>query len=343
LEGERFHRLERFGWESFGVFGGVLIFSILFFENPSASAETPTECSKRIEALAQSTLVQKKGDQLFIPTELLKQHPLFFRNVLVQIYSQPYLSPFFRGFEKSPRSIHHAERGLEFGRIMAELDRQQTYSFEDVLQVLKDVIGRQDDPSQFELDFSRIEKEGLYLNFIQPPEGQNDLRLRMSFAKAWAKNVLLHRGNIPLKVLAYKGTHGSYLVESAFFISEIRENVRKFVVDELLLPWGPFEAFLKGRYHSKIITLMLTNETGQAQQVSLAFSRRLKVDEQIIYEVSADSSIVFEGVMTLGGGSISWEQTSSGSFVGFVAAPDHGRLQLTWASLMGSVIEDVSF
>lgn len=343
MEGERFHRRKRFGWESFGVFGGVLIFSILLLENPSASAETPTECSKRIEALAQTQLVQKKGDQLFIPKDLLKQHPLFFRNILVQIYSQPYLAPFFRGFEKSPRSLHHAERGLEFGRIMAELDRQQTYSFEDVLQVLREVIGNQDDPSQFELDFSRIEKEGLYLNFIQPPEGQNDLRLRMSFAKAWAKKVLLHRGNIPLKALAYKGTHGSYLVESAFFISEIRENVRKFVVDELLLPWAPFETFLKGRYQSKVIKLLLTDETGQAQQVAIGFSRRLKVNDQTIYEVSTDSAIVFEGVMTLGGGSISWEKTSTGNFVGFVAAPNHGRLQLTWASLMGSVIEDVSF
>ena len=343
MEGKRFHRLRRYGWERFGVFGGVLFLSILFIENPSASAETPTECFRRVEALAQSSLVQKKNDQLFIPRDVLKQHPLFFRNILVQVYSQPYLAPFFRGFELAPKSLHHAERGLEFGRLIAELDRQQTYSFEDVLQVLKDVVGSRDDTSQFELDFSRIEKEGLYLNFIQPADGQNDVRLRMTFAKSWAKRVLLHRGNVPLRALAYKGANGSYLVESAFFISEIRENVRKFVVDELMLPWGPFEKFFRDRYQSKTFKISLPDEMGKQQIVLLGFSRRLKVGAQVVYEVSSDNPVVFEGIMTLGGGSIVWEKTSSGQVVGFVAAAGQGVQQLTWASLAGSLSQDFSF
>jgi len=342
LEGERFRRRKGAVWERFGVLGGVLVFSIFLIEDPSVSAETPTECSKRIEALAQTKIVQKRGNQLFISSEILRQHPLFFRNLLVQIYSQPFLAPFFRGFEMAPRSLHHAERGLEFGRLIAELDRQQTYSFDDIVQVLMEISG-QDDPSQFELDFSRIEKEGLFLNFIQSSEGQNESRLRLSFAQAWVKRVLLHRGNIPLKALTYKGANGAYLVESAFYISEIRENTRRFVVDELLLPWGPFESFFKDRYQSKSLQLTLVDEAGQSQLVELGFSRRLKVADQVIYEVSTDNTVVLEGVMTLGGGSIVWEKTSSGQLVGFVAAPSHGKIPLSWASLAGSVTSDFSF
>jgi hypothetical protein len=305
---------------------GAVLFTTIGLLDPAAQAETKLECTARIAALvSKGPLVQEKAGAFFVPAEALKQNPLLLRNLIVTAYNHPYLASFFRGLVDAPVSLHYLEKSYELPTKIQELDQQGLYSFEELVQLIRSLDSRTD--RVFDLDFSRAEKEGVYLRFLdlkgtRGKDSEGELRNRKQFADALLRKLAHQTAPIPPRSFKYTRAGRSFFIEEAFFLSRASDEMQKLVVSELALPsWKMFQQPFARRVSQRPVSIRLPN--GSAFDLTFMQRRPHPQDQsQFLYEVTSENG--FDGELMVEGQQVEWHRRDQGASLGIVALPDLG-------------------
>ena len=314
-----------------GAFGRMLGFLFVGFiaATASTSGETSSECARRIADLRKTTPhLKETAEGWMIPTAYLQKDPLFFRNLIVQVYQQPFLASFFYGLKDAPVSIHYAERAYEFTNLVAELDRQGTYRFEDVVELLRVMTAHEGSSSvkklsdTFDIDFSYVETRGLYLRFLDRGKStEAEKKLKQRFAEAWVQNLSRKMGPLPVRPFHYISTDDtSFIIESAFFADEVYARTRDFVTTELNLPWKDFDTLFRRRFPRRDLDFHLASHGKMTLKIYPRYAHPTNA-EQYLYEVVPLQSekVGILDALYLNGQKVHWHQKNDGSRVGLVS------------------------
>jgi hypothetical protein len=333
------------------LFFATIFLTIISAEEPALNAETISECAQRIKILAsQNNFVEEKSGSLLVPIQLLKNHPLLLRNLIATIYNNPYLAAFFRGFENAPQSLHYLKRAYELPTEIMRMDRDAAYSYEELVALLQTLGGND---GYFDLDFSKADREGVYLRFLDPETrsekgSEPEKKLRRQFADALVKKIASTGYPIPFKSIKYVPAGQSFLIESAFFLSRARREMHSLVTSELALTsWKPFLQPFQRRFDQSKFAIRLSDAC--KCEVHLLRRRAHPTQpKQFLYEVVmvGEGAANFKGELLLNGQNVEWHEGESDFKLGIVSLPEFDgkrSLEVEIRSIgAGKVVEIVS-
>lgn len=308
---------------------GMAFLGVILTGN-NLEAESQVECTQRLKSLSSKSIaIEEKSGSYLVRADILKANPLLLRNLIAFVYNNPFLGTFFRGAD-GVLPIHYLERGYELPAELARMDFSGRYSFSDLIALMKR-DGGVSKGNVFDLDFSRAEKEGVYLRFLDLQSSRPDKvyeqehKLRLQFAEALIKR--LAATIVPLAVQSFIYTptaDNSFLIEEAFFMHRAFGAMKRLLTSELSLPsWKPYQDSFTKKF--EVSQFEMTSDDGK---VSLAvFLRRSHPAEpkKALYEVVVTKGEL-KGDLIINGEIVEWFNSAANSSIGIVSLPEVSNL-----------------